>query len=66
MSQTPAENEYVARKVRRVVGVQVLKRIRGIVDDLEEEGRASRRAAVYLVVGFVLVTVGVALWYVLR
>ncbi len=66
MSEESDRNEYVERRVRRAVGVQALKRIRGMVDDLAEEERASRRAAVYLVVGFLLVMAGIVFWYVLR
>ena len=47
--RSSAPEEYVERVVRRKVGASALRKILGIVDDMEREDRQNRKAAFFLV-----------------
>ena len=53
-----ADHEYVERTVRRKVGVSALRKIHGMVDDMEREQRQGRKAALLLIGLFVVLAAG--------
>ena len=52
------DHKYVERTVRRKVGVSALRKIHGMVDDMEREERQGRKAALVLTGLFVVLLAG--------
>ena len=53
-----ADHKYVERTVRRKVGVSALRKIHGMVDDMEREERQGRKVALLLIGLFVVLLAG--------
>lgn len=53
-----ADHEYVERTVRRKVGASALRKIHGLVNDMEREEQQGRKAALLLVVLFAVLVAG--------
>ena len=61
-----ADHKYVERTVRRQVGVSALRKIHGMVDDMEREERQGRKVALLLIGLFVVLLTGFLGYLVLR
>ena len=58
MKTWDADHKYVERTVRRKVGVSALRKIHGMVDDMEREERQGRKVALLLIGLFVVLLAG--------
>ena len=66
MTQQAEAQDYIDRKVRRAVGVRALRKIHGMVDDMERERHQGAKAALYLVALFITALAVIAGVYALR
>ena len=58
--------EIVKRGARRAAGIQALRQIRSLVDEVNADEHSKRRALKWIVFGLLLFALGAAVWWFLR